>query len=141
MKKAAILLTLVLIFVAYLFGYWPEHGRLTASQQEVGALKAQLAEARAQVRMCVLQTRLFELIEKTREKNYGEALKLSSDFFDRVRTEFMQTERPDFKSALNSILQARDSVTAALAKGDGTASDVLSQASAQLRQIMERFQQ
>ena len=139
MKKIAILIVLLLVVVAYLVGYWPEHRRLAACQQEAEALRGQLADSRAQVQLCVLHARLLDVIEKTGEKNYGEALKLSSGFFDRVRTESMQTRQPDFKPALDSTLQARDSVTAALAKGDPSALDRLRQASAQLRQIIERF--
>ena len=122
---------------AYIVGYWPQHRRLAESQKSLQGVRAQLADAQDRLRICSLQNRLLSLTEKVAGKNYGDAQKLSSDFFDRVRAEIGQTEKAELKSALEPILGMRDSVTAGLANGDPATLDLLRQATKKIQELVE----
>lgn len=137
MKAFVVVLVLILIAGAYLGGYWPEHSRLLESQRNLQAVSAQLAEAQARLRLFGLHHRLLHLIDTVTEKNYGEAQKLSTDFFDEVRAEIMRTDKAELKSALESVLQARDSMTAGLAKADPGVVNVLDELKKQIGRFLE----
>lgn len=137
MKRFVIPLVLALIVAAYIVGYWPQHRRLTESQKSLQGVGAQLADAQDRLRICGLQNRLLSLTEKVAEKNYGDAQKLSSDFFDGVRAEIAQTEKVELKSALEPILGMRDSVTAGLANGDPAILALLRQAMKNIQGLVE----
>jgi hypothetical protein len=139
MKTFIAVVVLMLLVGAYGTGYLPQHRKLSAAQSELQASRAQLFEAQAEIRMYQLQSRLLGLIEKTSEKNFGEAQKLSSDFFDRVRSEIPQTRRASFKSALESALQKRDTVTVALTQGNPTSLDLLREILSGFRQAVDSF--
>jgi hypothetical protein len=128
MKSVVVILVLALIVAAYFVGYWPEHKRLGESQKDAQIVAAQLADAQERLRIYGLQNQLLSLIQKVAETNYGEAQKLSSDFFDQVRTELAQTKEAELKSSLGPVLVMRDSVTAGLAKGDPATLEILQKA-------------
>lgn len=125
MKRLGWILFLLLLAVAYLAGYWPQHRNFREAQGKFNAVSARLADAESRIRLCKLQNDLIALVRKTAEKNYGEAQAFSTKFFDQVVAEARQTENQKLKSSLESILQSRDAVTAALAKGDSSARDLL----------------
>ncbi len=125
MKRLGWILFLLLLAVAYLAGYWPQHRNFREAQDNFNAVSARLADAESRIRLCKLQNDLIALVRKTAEKNYGEAQAFSTKFFDKVVAEARQTEDQKLKSSLESILQSRDAVTAALAKGDSSARDLL----------------
>ncbi len=125
MKRLGWILFLLLLAVAYLAGYWPQHRNFREAQDKFNAVSARLADAESRIRLCKLQNDLIALVRKTAEKNYGEAQAVSTKFFDKVVAEARQTEDQKLKSSLESILQSRDAVTAALAKGDSSARDLL----------------
>ena len=136
MKGILALVVVALIAAAYIAGYWPEHQRLAMANGELELVREQLSDAVAHVRMCKLQSRLLHLIEKTEQRNYGEAQTLSTELFDQVRIEMQQNTQPHFQSALESALQMRDSVTAALTKGEPASLDLLQQMMRQFRQAV-----
>jgi type II secretory pathway pseudopilin PulG len=137
MKRFLFVLVLILIAGAYVAGYLPEHTRLGAAQADLRAAQAQLADAQNRVRLYALESRLTRMIETVGEKNYGDAAKLSSDFFDAVRAESSASQDDKTKSALEAILVLRDSVTSKLAMGDASVLDMLRQTMSQLRQLTE----
>ena len=128
------LIAVVLAAAVYLAGYWPQHQRISRLNDELRVASSQLAEAQGEIRIYQLANRLLGLIEKTEQKNYGEAQRLSSDFFDRVRSEISPASKPSIQSLLESTLQKRDMVTAGLTKGDSATLDLL-------RQILTGFRQ
>jgi len=138
MKVLTVLLIAVaLIAAAYLAGYWPQHQRVLSLDEDLRLANSRLADAQAEIRIYQLENRLLGLIEKTEEKNYGEAQKLSTDFFDRVRAEVPQAGKAPVQSLLESTLQKRDAVTAGLTKGDLATLDLLRQILVSFRQTVE----
>ncbi len=125
MKRLGWILFFLLLAVAYVAGYWPEHRKFRESEDKRNAASARLADAESRIRLCELQNDLIALVRKTAEKNYGEAQAFSTKFFDQVVAEARQTDNQKLKSSLESILQSRDAVTAALAKGDASARELL----------------
>lgn len=135
MKTFVAALCIVLIIGAYVLGYWPERQARTAAETDLKTAQAQLAEAQAQVRLCGLQNQLLTLIDKAAEKNFGDAQKQSTDFFNEVRVESGRTPRAEVKKALESVLEMRDAVTAALTKGEPVSVDLLRQALARIHEV------
>jgi hypothetical protein len=139
LKKVVVVLVIVLVLIvaAYVAGYWPEHRLLEEANQALQAANQKLAKAEAVSRICRLQTRLLALISLVEANNYGDAQKASKDFFDQVRIEATQTDRPDYKQALESVLDTRDAVTAGLARGNAEVAPLLRQSLLKLRQMVE----
>lgn len=133
MKRALVVLTVLLIAVAYVGGRWPERERRLALQGEVGMLQSRLDDAEARVRMGELVAELQSLMEVVAQKNYGEAQQLSSRFFDHARAESERTPQPAFKESLRDVLPLRDIVTAALAQADPAVLRNLKQAEQRLK--------
>ena len=129
-----LIIAAALVAAAYLAGYWPQHQRVLSLDEDLRLANSRLADAQAEIRIYQLENRLLGLREKTEQKNYGEAQKLSTDFFDRVRSEIPQAGKASVQSLLESTLQKRDAVTAGLTKGDLATPDLL-------RQILVGFRQ
>jgi hypothetical protein len=137
MKRLGWIAFLLLLAATYLAGYWPQHRSFRESQDKLNAVSARLADAEVRLRLCALQNDLIALVRKTVEKNYGEAQAVSTKFFDRVLAEERQTENQKLKSSLESILQSRDAVTAALARGEASARDLLAPLEKTLHDLVE----
>ena len=137
MKRLGWILFLLLLAAAYIAGYWPQHRKFRESEDKLNSASARLADAESRIRLCTLQNRLIALVRKTAEKNYGEAQALSTRFFDEVLAEARQTADQKSKSSLESILQQRDAVTAALAKGDSSSRDLLLPLEKTLHELLE----
>ena len=137
MKRLGWILFLLLLAAAYVAGYWPQHRKFREAQDNSNAVSARLTDAESRLRLCKLQNDLIALVRKTAEKNYGEAQAFSTKFFDQVLAEARQTENQKWKSSLESILQSRDAVTAALAKGDSSARDLLLPLEKTLHELVE----
>lgn len=125
MKRAVVIIGIVLIAAAYLFGFWPQYQKAQRAEKQLEAVTSALASARAQVRLCRLQQNLLGMVSQTSQKNYGLASTLSSKFFNAVRDELPRQTDPKVTMALQSILRQRDPVTSALAKGDPSAVGLL----------------
>ena len=100
------------------------------------ALRSQLADAEARVRMGQLLGDLLNLTEAVAALNYGQAQQLSSRFFDSVAAELARTPVGAFKTTLEAVLPSRDRVTAALARGDQAAIEPLRKSELTLRQAL-----
>jgi hypothetical protein len=132
-----LLIALALLGVAYLAGYWPQHKLVAQSQQQLQAKQTQLVAAQDRLRLYALQNHLSRMIEVVREKNYGSAAKLSSEFFNGVRSEILEARNPQAKSALLDVLATRDSVTSKLAVADPTVIDLLNQAVSRIQPLLD----
>jgi hypothetical protein len=135
MRAFLLVLVAVLVVGAYLGGYLPERQSRLAAEAKLKTVQARLADAEAQVRLCAIQNRLLALIDRATEKNYGDALSLSTEFFDAVRKESGTTPRANVRAALEDVYRMRDSVTAALTKGEAASTDLLRQAMAKLHEV------
>ena len=131
-----IFVVLVAAGTAFLLGYLMQHGVVEGCEQSLAACRNQLAEVDAKVRVSDLQNRLLGAIEAATQQNYADAQRLSSDFFDKVREEMTLTERVDFRTALADVLQKRDAVIAALARGEPAALEPLREMLTRLRQLL-----
>jgi hypothetical protein len=118
MKRAGIIIGIVLIGIAYVLGFWPQYQKARESRRQLEQMTAEFTGLQAQLRLYQLQNSLIAVVRQTSQKNYGEASTLSSKFFDEARAEAQRQTDPTVKAALESILRQRDAVTAALAKGD-----------------------
>lgn len=125
MKKAGIIIGILLIGAAYLVGFWPQHQRAQQAQRQLENVTVQLDRAQSELRLYGLQHGLLALIAKTSAKDYGAASVLSTEFFNGIRAEQASQTAPQVKTALASILSQRDTVTADLAKGDPNTLNVL----------------
>lgn len=115
MKKIGALILIAVIGGAYLLGWWPERQRRLELEQEVGALRVQIAAAETDQRACVLQDRLLAVLDLLDAQNFGAAQSAASQFFDAVRAE---TLHAGHDPSLDEILAQRDAVTIALAHSD-----------------------
>ena len=125
--------TIVLIAAAYIAGYWPEHSRRLVFENEAAAFRARLDDAEARVRVSALLGELLHISETVASMNYGQAQTRSSAFFDEVRSEAASTPVAELRSALQTVLQGRDGITASLSRGDQAALEPLRALQIELR--------
>ena len=127
----------ILLAIAYVAGYWPEHRHRVTLEGEVATLRARVADTEARVRMGRLLGDVLSIREAVTSLNFGVAQQQSSTLFDSVRAEASVTPVAVFKAALESMLQARDHVTAGLARGDqATVEPLLRRMELQLREVL-----
>ena len=126
----------VLLGAAFLGGYIPEHRQRASAEMEVERLRNRLVVAEDRVRMSELLGRILTIGEVTARQDYGHAQNLSSAFFDAVRAEAATTHDGQLRAGLTEALARRDAVTAALAKADPAALDILHTIELRLRQAM-----
>ena len=115
MKRLLAIAVLVVVALAYLAGFWPQHRRLTDAQAQIRTLEGRLAAPEGRVRLAEVMGQLLRLSDAVTVRNYGEAATLSSSFFDSVRLEASRTDEPDVKDDLEGILKTRDQITTAIA--------------------------
>ena len=135
MKKYVAISVLVLLAVAFFAGYWPEHQRRVAAEDQVGTLLQQLSDAENRVRLGNLLGQLLTLTDVVSDKNFGQAQGYSTAFFDGLLAESARSQAP-FKPALDELLQVRDQVTAGLTRGDPATIDVLQRSLTRLRRAL-----
>lgn len=81
-------------------------------------LEAELRQARDGSVSADLRDLVGLAYVQANQKNYGIAAATSARFFNRVREVSNQTTDANAKKALEELLNSRDRITAALAKGD-----------------------
>lgn len=135
-KSTVAVIAVVVLAAVYLAGYWPERQQRLAAAARAEQLRSELTATEARLRVGNLLGRALTLKETTMTQNYGQALDLSSAFFDQVRTESGATTDGGLRDSLSRTLMKRDAVTAALAKGDPIVVDTLHDIEIQLRQAL-----
>ena len=125
MRRAVVIIGLLLIVAAYVFGFWPQYQDARQARMELQSVTRQLNQARAELGLCVLQQRLLAVIQQASAKNYGDAATLSTQFFNQASEESQRQIDPSVKAKLSSILKQRDAVTSDLAKADPASLDAL----------------
>jgi hypothetical protein len=131
-KRALAVVIVLLIAGAFAAGYWPQRKGLIQAQADAVEARRQLTEARSELtraetrdRMGRLFGQFLALQDAVLDANYGEAQALSSPFFDRVGDEAAKTDDASVRTALDAILMRRDTVTAGLARSEGSVREVL----------------
>ena len=107
-----------------------------AAEADAEALRAELKAAEARLQTTALLGRALALKETAAAQNYGQALELSSTFFDDVRREASATTDVALRDGLRQVLSKRDVVTTALAKGEPAVVDALRDIEFQLRRAL-----
>src|ERR1035441_1159114 len=127
MKNKAIVAAIALIAV-FLVGFVPEYVK-------VNRLENELRQSRQETAGAELRDLIGFAYVQASEKNYGLAAETSSRFFNRVREVANQTQDANRRKGLEDLLALRDSVTAALAKGEGAVMGDLQQLFVKARQV------
>jgi hypothetical protein len=127
MRKLGFILLAILLVVVYAAGYWPQHSQFQRTDKRLKSVSSELADTQARLQIYILSDRLARLIDKVEEKNFGDAQKLSSSFFDQVAAEMAETTDQHRKAVLQSIVNRRDAVTTGLANGTSATGEVLHQ--------------
>lgn len=138
MKRSGYLVFVILLAIAYVAGYWAQHKKLLQVQSKLSETSAKLSKVERTVHLCQLQGQLVILVQETENKNYADALGLSTKFFDGLRHELDNTPPSSLKSSLQSALNQRDAVTTALARNDPKAHDLFVQLLSGLTQEMSK---
>jgi hypothetical protein len=136
MKRAILIAVVMVVGLAYLAGFWPQHRQLSDLRSQLQETQARLAAAEARIRLGDVLGRLLALSDAVAAKNYGQAATLSSSFFDAVRSEASRAARPDVTATLHEILNARDRVTTAIAGTDPALTGILKQQEQSLRRAL-----
>jgi hypothetical protein len=127
MKNKAIVAAIALIAV-FLVGFVPEYVK-------VNRLENDLRQSRQETAGAELRDLIGFAYVQASQKNYGLAAETSSRFFNRVREVANQTQDANRRKGLEDLLVLRDSVTAALAKGDAAVMGDLQQLFVKARQV------
>jgi type II secretory pathway pseudopilin PulG len=143
MKRLLAVLVVLLIAGAFAAGYWPQRQARVRAEQEATEVGRQLAEVRAELaraeardRQGRLFGRLLALQDAVASGNFGEAQALSTPFFDSVRDEAAREPDAAVRTSLDAILMRRDTLTAGLARGEGSVREVLVPIERELRRAL-----
>jgi hypothetical protein len=127
MKNKTIVAAIALITV-FLVGFVPQYVK-------VNRLENELRQSRQEATGAELRDLIGFAYVQASQKNYGLAAETSSRFFNRVREVANQTQDANRRKGLEDLLALRDSVTAALAKGDAAVMGDLQQLFVKARQV------
>ena len=127
MKNKTIVAAIALIAV-FLVGFVPQYVK-------VNRLENELRQSRQEAAGAELRDLIGFAYVQASQKNYGLAAETSSRFFNRVREVANQTQDANRRKGLEDLLALRDSVTAALAKGDAAVMGDLQQLFLKARQV------
>jgi hypothetical protein len=143
MKRLLAVFVALLVTGAFVAGYWPQRAaRLRAEQgaaearRQLDELRTELARAEARDRRGRLFGQLLALQDAVANGNFGEAQLLSTPFFDGVRDEAARASDAAVRTSLDAILMRRDTLTAALARGEGSAREILLPIERELRRAL-----
>ena len=127
MKNKTIVAAIALISV-FLGGFVPQYVKTNRLENE-------LRQSRQEAAGAELRDLIGFAYVQASQKNYGLAAETSSRFFNRVREVANQTQDANRRKGLEDLLALRDSVTAALAKGDAAVMGDLQQLFVKVRQV------
>jgi hypothetical protein len=138
MKKALLILFVVLLIAVYLAGYWPQHAAIQQLNASVSQLQEQLNGAQAATRICHIENEMLTLIDQTQAQNYGEAQTTAGQVFNDLRAEKDRAPNVPYAQALQTIVNRRDSIIAGLARADASTLAPVRQSLNELRPIADQ---
>ena len=136
MKKSLVALVLVALVAAFFLGYWPANRARSAAESALAASQASLERAEARNRLYGLQSTVVDLLATVEARNFGDALRKASAFFDAVRTESTRPDQSQARGALESILAERDATIGALTQSDPATAVMLHGVMSRLRSAL-----
>jgi hypothetical protein len=117
---------LIGVFIAgFLIGYLPQRRTIESLQEQIAGMEQQSAALQQSLKLAELRGAAGLMSYRANRENYGEAAKLSTGFFNGVREMIDEVENEAARRNLQSILERRDEVTAALAQADPSVKDAL----------------
>ena len=123
--KNKVILWGVLLAAGFLIGFIPQFRARIQLETKLAQANSEFEAARLSSRQNALRDSIsLAYLEATR-KNYGTAAEHASSFFNQVRDLSTQPDAESLRQALQSWLESRDALTAALARGDASAIDLL----------------
>ena len=139
MKKIVFIFGILLLVGAYLGGYWPQRQKVHEAEKNSAQAIQELTSAQAVVRITRIENDLISLVDLTQNQNYGEAQKLSSRFFDDLRSELDHSPNAPYRQTLETIFARRDAATSGLTRGDAATIGPLRQSLDEIRQLSENL--
>jgi hypothetical protein len=140
---AAVVVVVLVGAGAFVSGYWPQRQARLGAERQAAEARQQLAQTRADLgraealsRRGRLLGQLLALQDAAQSGSFGEARALSTPFFDGVRAAAAGETDAALRVSLEAILARRDTVTAALARGEGSASEALVPIGRELRRSL-----
>jgi hypothetical protein len=143
MKRLVAVLVVLLAAGSFVAGYWPQREQRLRAEQEAAEARRQLAEVRAELAQAEARDRrgrlfggFLALQDAVASGNFGEAQALSTPFFDGVRDDAARESDAAVRTSLDAILMRRDTVTAGLARGEGSVREMLLPIERELRRAL-----
>ncbi|MBI1738098.1 MAG: hypothetical protein HYR58_02490 [Acidobacteria bacterium] len=127
---------MVVVVLAFVAGYWPQHQKYLNALGDLRIADKQLMEARANERIYHLENTMLQVLDHTAHKEYKEAQSLTTQFFVEVRADMARPDMTKFRSELQQILDKSDIIENALQKEDPASRDALRGVMQQLAQMV-----
>jgi hypothetical protein len=122
----------VLLVLAFLAGFIPQYRRAERLEAELGAERSHLRRLESNARLVTAQRLASAMFLETSRMNYGSASEIAAQFFSHIRTLISETEDAATRGELEQIAAKRDSVVAALARGEAAGQ-------LEIQQILDRL--
>ncbi|MCC6590205.1 MAG: hypothetical protein IT168_26165 [Bryobacterales bacterium] len=113
---------LALVIAAFLAGFVPQYQKVNSVEKEAASLREDLRISRHEAQMGDFRNRLALLQGEANKSNYASAGELATGLFTEMRSYANGLPDGDDRKQIESVLAARDSIIAGLAKADPTTS-------------------
>jgi hypothetical protein len=130
--RGVVIASVVFLVIAFLAGFIPQYRRAERLESELTAQRGKLTKLESNARLGTAALLASAMFLETSRMNYGNASRIASQFFSHVRSLLAETDDASTRAGLEQIVAKRDSVVAALARGD-------SGVQAELQQILDRL--
>ena len=119
--NTAVIVVLVAVLAAFLFGFVPQYDHVRQLNSELSSSHEQLSAAQWNLELAASRDRGSMLFVELNKKNYGNAAGLAADFFKQLNVAASHAPDAARKNALTSLAAKRDEIVAKVAKTDPAA--------------------
>jgi hypothetical protein len=123
--KTKALLAGGLFLAGFLLGFIPQNSKVWNARSELAVTKQELATCQYSSKLSDARELLAMSYLEVNRKNYGIAQDYSTRFFNQARQLAGKARDESVESVLQEALRSRDTLTAALARGDPAAASLL----------------
>ena len=116
--KNKLILWFTILVAGFLLGFVPQYSRARRLNMELSNTRNQVSSQQRNIDLCQLREAAAMMYSQVSQKNYGIAGDYSTRFFQGLAAIRNQTTDTSLKKSVDELLAMRNSVTAALAKGD-----------------------
>jgi hypothetical protein len=128
----------VLLIVAFLGGFIPQYRRANRLEAELNSTRARTGMLEANAQLSTLESLASSMYLQATRMNYGNASRIATEFFSKVRRLQSETTDAATRRELEQIAGHRDTVVAALARGDSAAVGEIQQILESLLELLRR---